>query len=286
MTEFQSCLFTEIDTHSAQRKWAVSTAAPFVVGVRILNCQFIETDRGVGVLDRGCDNWIIGDNSRFVRMRGVGVELRSSGVTVREARFENKQHGAGPSPFIRVSGDLVSPLHVINGKVQEDERGFDGGQSEITGCRFGGEVGKNDFGPPISAIEFGPNIRELIDVKTKEKQDVDVPIRGMMISRNRFFGRTNRAGDEPEDGGPKNDSARHAISLRAPVQHSIVAENYFRRYFGAVIEETPASATERSESNIFVGNAVEREETPQGLPYNGLFSAGGASWQRWPPGQD
>jgi hypothetical protein len=252
MTEFRSCIFTNITGGSGELKWAIKTLGPRVVGVRILNCQFVQTDRGVGVLHNACDNWIIGDNSTFVRMRGVGVEIRSSGVTVRDARFEDKLKGAGASPYIRIKG----------------AGDFAGGLSEITGCRFGGEVGKDPVshealdGPPRHPIEFGA---------------ADVPIVGIMITRNRFLGRT--AG-----GGPTDNSARHAISLAAPVQHTIVAHNHFRRYSGALIENTVGLA--KSHSNLFVGNAVERQDTPNKRPFRGILSQGGESWQQLANGEE
>jgi hypothetical protein len=297
MTEFQSCVFTEIRDPAAiedpnQLKWAISTAGPTVVGVRILNCQFAETDRGIGVLHNACDNWIIGDNSIFVRMQGVGIDIRSSGVTVRDARFEDKLRGGGSSPYIRIKG--------IQGKDT-----FAGGLSEITGCRFGGEVGKERDGtesdgseneteingqlldgPPRHAIELGPN-----DPAPK-------PIVGVLITRNRFLGRTKPAGKkfEDEEGGPTEKSAVHAISLQAPLRHTVVAENHFHRYFSALIEETSKnlikddSSRLKSHSNLFVGNAVERQpirpKSDNPREFQGIFSAGGRPWQHWQPGQD
>jgi hypothetical protein len=231
MTEFHSCVFTDI-THPDHLQWAISTGAKMVVGVRILNCTFIQTDHGVGVLHRACDNWIIGDNSRFVRMRGIGVEIGSSGVTVRDARFENKRAGAGDQPYIRVRG---AP-------------GFDGGLSEITACRFGGEVGldfktKPDVeqeelhGPPRHVIELCPTTEtdtpvELVDGDDGSDEGPHKPVVGMRITGNRFLGRT-RSRKEAEaqgKGGPTGDSAVHAIAQIAPVRHTVVAENHFRRY--------------------------------------------------------
>jgi hypothetical protein len=294
MTEFRSCVFTEMfdeETKPKRVKWAISTASRLVVGVRVLGCQFLQTDSGVGVLHSGCDNWIIGDNSTFVRMRGVGVEIHSSGVTVRDARFEDKLSGGGPSPYIRVTGTV----------------GFDGGLSEITGCRFGGEVGEeleapedpenpaeppNDEqlldGPPRHAIELGPN------------DPSDVPIAGVMITRNRFLGRTRPDRKEFPNavGGPTPTSAAHAISLQAPVRHTIVAHNHFHRYFKALVEETsdslltfrepPPQAEHKphgplkSHSNLFVGNAIERQPIPNtdDRGFQGVFSEGGQPWQQ------
>ncbi len=239
-----------------------------MVGVRVLNCQFLETDHGVGVLHNACDNWTIGDNSRFVRMRGVGVEISSSGVSVRDARFEDKLIGAGSRPYIRIRG----------------LGGFDGGLSEITGCRFGGEVGL-DFdtgaeldGPPRAAIEVGPNT---------ETVNKDAPLVAVVITRNRFLGRgrSTTAAKQGRRGGPTETSAKHAISLKAPVRQTVVAENHFRRYFDELIEETKIAGP-KSKENLFVGNAVERKDTPDGRPYPGLISGDGASWDTWPPGQD
>jgi hypothetical protein len=304
MTEFRSCVFADIKDPAATGnpnllKWAISTEGPRVVGVRVLNCQFAETDRGIGVLHNACDNWIIGDNSTFVRMQGVGVDIRSSGVTVRDARFEDKLRGGVLSPYIRIKG--------ISGKDT-----FAGGLSEITGCRFGGEVGKESDeagseepdengssgsedgrerngklldGPPRHAIELGPN------------NPAAKPIVGVLITRNRFLGRTKPEGKEFEDevGGPTETSAVHAISLQAPVRHTVVAENHFHRYFSALIEETSRNLIKdsaghlKSHSNLFVGNAVERQairpETDN-REFQGVFSDSGKSWQSWPPGQD
>jgi hypothetical protein len=291
MTEFRSCLFTDItnptprdageeatdEQEEAHLKWAISTAARGVVGVRIMNCQFVQTDHGVGVLHNGCDNWIIGENSRFVRMRGVGVEICSSGVTVQGARFENKLTGAASRPYVRVRG----------------AGNFGGGKSEIVGCRFGGEVGL-DFetgaeldGPPRDAIELGPNRRTA---------KPNAPLVGVIITHNRFLGRTRSADDAEEDaaGGPTEHSAVHAISLKAPVQHTIVANNHFARYLEALIEQTEESLVKspesptglKSHSNLFVGNAVDRKEAPNGRPYLGLISGNTSPWQCWPPGQD
>jgi hypothetical protein len=265
MTEFKSCLFTDI-AHP-DLAWAIKTCATGVVGVRILNCTFSQTDHGVGILNRACDNWIIGDNSRFVRMRGVGVEVRSSGVTIRDARFEDKLAGAVEQPYIRMRGD----------------GGFDGGLSEITACRFGGEVGMDYFdkeleldGPPRHVIELGPNT---------ETDTHDEPIVAVLITRNRFLGRTRsaKAAKAKTPGGPTANSAVHALALMAPVRHTVVAENHFRRYFGALVLEPDSSVDRgRSNSNLFFGNAAEEQVTPNGVAYQGVFSGGGASWKVWP----
>jgi hypothetical protein len=39
----------------------------------------------------------------------------------------------------------------------------------------------------------------------------------------------------------------------------------------------------KSHSNLFFGNAVERQVTPNGVPFGEIFSAGGSSWEVWPP---
>ena len=66
-----------------------------MIGGRVVNCEFAETAGGVGILHSACDPWVIGPNSRFVRVDGVGVECHSSGVTIVDCNFENKAPDAG-----------------------------------------------------------------------------------------------------------------------------------------------------------------------------------------------
>jgi hypothetical protein len=235
-----------------------------VVGVTISNCQFVETDRGVGVLHKACDNWLIAENTTFVRLAGVGVEIHSSGVTVRDARFENRQpfkfgDDPGAEPYIHVASAPDDPY-------QTGE--FTGGLNEISSCRFGGEVGQ-DFrapgpdrpllpGPPPFAIEVGPS-------------EVGQRVAGLRIMGNWFFGRT-------QDGGPNDTSAVGAIRLHEHLIDSIVTGNFFRPYHGPlIVEEQDPDSSALDHPNLFVGNVL-----PPDGDRASVFSRGGQNWRAVP----
>jgi hypothetical protein len=241
-TDFLNCCFTEIDG------FGVETGGRGVVGVRILNCEFAETNAGVGVLHRGCDNWIVGDNTRFVRLLDVAVESHSSGITIRDARFESKQNGGGDAPHIRITGDPPDPT--IAG-----DSTFTGGECEITGCRFGGEVADGTDGPPAVVVELQPTGA--------------ASVLEMLISRNRFNGRIKEG-----NGGPTETSARHAIAVAGRLRNSTVTGNYFDLYHGALIHEDNPAAPGSVPSNYFVANAVKGP--PKQI--DDLLSGGGAGW--------
>jgi hypothetical protein len=261
-TAFRSCVFTGIPG------FAVRTVSDTVVGVSISNCQFVETDRGVGVLHRACDNWLIAENTTFVRLAGVGVEIHSSGVTVRDARFEDRQpftfgEHAGAEPYIRVESAPDEP----------DRTGeFTGGKSEINSCRFGGEVGvefraprpapaappKRLPGPPPFAIEVGPS-------------EVGQRIIGLRIVGNWFFGRT-------QEGGPNAESAVGAIRLNEHLVDSVVTGNFFAPYYGPlIVEKQKPDSGALNHPNLFLGNIL-----PQGANRASVFSRGGLNWQAVP----
>ena len=99
-TTFRNCNFHGIDG------WSIDTLGPGVVRVHVEGCEFSESDGGaIRIGHSGCDNWIIGDGSAFVRLRGAGVEVRSSGVHIRNAYFESKLDGGLDNPYIRVPVD-------------------------------------------------------------------------------------------------------------------------------------------------------------------------------------
>jgi hypothetical protein len=243
-TDFMNCCFTGIDG------FGVETQGPGVVGVRILSCEFAETHAGVGVRHRACDNWIVGDNTRFVRLRGVGLESHSSGITIRDARFETKQPGGGNEPHIRITGD--PPDEAIDG-----DKPFTGGECEITGCRFGGEVADETDGPPAVAVDLRPTAA--------------TAMLEMLVSRNRFNGR---------NGGPTETSARHAISVAGRLRNSVVTGNYFDQYYGPLVQEDDPAGRGSVPSNYFVANAVKvsPEEGGDPVPVDRLLSGAGSGW--------
>jgi hypothetical protein len=264
-TAFGSCVFTGIPG------FAVRTVSATVVGVTISNCQFVETDRGVGVLHKACDNWLIAENTTFVRLAGVGVEIHSSGVTVRDARFENRQpfrfgEAPSPDPYIRIESSPHEP---------DLTNGFTGGLNEISSCRFGGEVGV-DFraprpepdpgrepegrllGPPPFAIEVGPS-------------EIGQRVAGLRIMANWFFGRVGQ-------GGPNATSAAGAIRLYEHLIDSVVASNFFRPYDGPlIVEANEPDLAARKRPNLFVANIL-----PPDADRATVFSLGGKNWQAVP----
>jgi hypothetical protein len=247
-TEFLSCAFHAIDG------WAIATTGQGVVGVRVLNCEFSETPGGgVGILHTDSDNWLIADNTRFVRMGGVGVESRSPTTTVRQCQFENKLTGAGANPYVRLSGDAL----------------FGGGLCAVHGCRFGGEVGRADDvdldGPPRYAIELVPG---------PDKRTVTAAI----IDGNWFFGRIpRRDGDEASD-----TSARAAILVADRAVHCVVNGNFFRRRFyseGVIEDVSPGGGR----VNCFVGNTLDLGPGVLRLPTRAdIFTGSGSGWQVFP----
>jgi hypothetical protein len=220
--------------------FGVETGGPGVVGVRVLNCEFARTTGGVGVRHRGCDNWIIGDNTRFVRLAGVGVACHSSGVHLRDCRFETKQAGAGYLPHVLITGD-PKPL-------PPSVDPFTGGLSEITGCRFGRETPPGTDGPPAVAIEVQPVQADAV--------------LGLLISRNWFNGRNH---------GPNQKSARNAIAVHHPaddkiplgrLRNCVVSGNYFGLHHGPLIHEDHPAGPNETPSNFFVANAVTAPPGP------------------------
>jgi hypothetical protein len=256
-TVFRSCVFTAIPG------FAIATLDPAVVRVTIANCQFVETDRGVQVLHRACDNWLIADNTTFVRLAGVGVDMRSSGVTLRDVRFESRQ-------ALEFGGTVADEPYIIIRSPPADQEGeWTGGLDEICSCRFGGEVG-HDLrdpstdeteekpllpGPPQYAIEIGPN-------------EVGSIVTGMRIIGNWFLGRTHEPGPTPE-------SALGAIRVHERLVESVAMGNFFRPYYGPLIVEDTAS--DGDARNLFVANALPKDATE-----STVFSAGAANWQVLP----
>jgi hypothetical protein len=248
-TDFLSCSFHGIDG------WAIATDGRGVVGGRVLNCDFSDTPGGgVGILSTECDNWLIGDNTRFVRMGGIGVESRSPSVTIRQCEFEDKLTGTGEQPYIRLTGDAS----------------FVGGQSTVRGCRFGGEVGHIGTveldGPPRYAIELVP----LAPSHT---------VTGVVIQGNWFFGRIPHEGEQP---GPSDHSARAAILVADRVMHCLVTSNFFRRrfYLRGLIEDTNPGD---GRVNCFVANAVDLGPDALRLPTRtDIFTGNGEGWEIFP----
>jgi hypothetical protein len=220
VTDFINCGFTGI------QDYAIKTAGPSVVGTRIINCEFAETAGGVGIVHRACDNWIIGDNSKFVRVAGIGIECHSSGVTIRDARFESKPANYTALPHIRIEG----------------EGPFAGGLCEVTGCRFGGEVAVDADGPPAFAIQLGPS------------EPTTGTMTGIMISRNRFIRR---------GGGPTETSGRGAIRLTKAVKECVIMANHFQEHFGPLIQEDQVQGNPRD--NYFTANPIDTVKHTAGI---------------------
>jgi hypothetical protein len=190
-------------------------------------------------------------------MAGVGVRINSSGVTLRDLRFESRQSTVYGQP------DRDEPYVIV-----ASAGAFTGGLVEISSCRFGGEVGQ-DFrdqdpkvtllpGPPRFAIEVGPT-------------DNGEQVAGLHITGNWFFGRTG-------DGGPEESSALGAIRLREHLVDSVVMGNYFRPYFGPlIVEDNLPRQSDLARPNSFVANSV-----PPGGGSSSVFSRGGRNWRSFP----
>jgi hypothetical protein len=264
MTSFLSCSFHRINTPTdgptpgRPIAWAIQTGGQGVVGVRILDCEFSEmTGGGVLVGHNECDNWLIGDQSRFIRMGQAGVEIRSPSVHVRDARFESKLDSFGEEPFIRIA----------------DHGPFGGGQCRISGCRFGGEHGEGLHGPPKYAIDLTP------DPPGKT-------ITGVLIEGNWFFGHTSKD-------GPREDSAKAAIRVGATAHLCSVTGNFFRRsqYLTAVIDDARPPTPPGPGINTFIANAMDVPKPqddvppPRRLPTRAdIFANGGEGWEVFPLG--
>jgi hypothetical protein len=267
-TGFTLCSFHNITT------WAIETLGPGVVGVRIVDCEFSQmTGGGVRIGHSGCDNWLIGDNSRFARMGGVGVEIRSPSVHVRDARFEHKLKGSAHNPYIRVAdADNVNPPDPDEPD-QEPTR-FSGGLTRISGCRFGGEVGKDPPGPPAYDIELSPD------------DPGSSTIIGVLIEGNWFFGRTAKVPDPDERSGVA------AIRIGRNAHACSVSGNFFRaiqysaegRLIDDRLVQPPPPAppfTVNPGVNSFIGNAVQLSTRRLATPAD-IFAGTGAGWSVLP----
>jgi hypothetical protein len=228
----------------------------------VINCEFAETVGGVGILHKACDNWIIGDNTKFVRLSGIGVECHSSGVTIRDARFEGKLGVQGQlssnQPYISIEPDDIT----------DPQKKFAGGLSEVTGCRFGGEVGAGTVGPPDFAIRLGP------------AKPISGTMKGILISRNRFLRKS-----DPQ--GPTEQSGRGAIRITKHVQECVVMGNHFLQHFGPLIQEDAPEKDGKPDGNprenYFVANAIDTGERNIGepeRPFPGIFSGAAHGWMR------
>jgi hypothetical protein len=243
VTDFIGCGFTDIGDYG------IKTAGRSIVGVRVMNCEFAETSGGVGILDRACDNWIIGDNTKFVRLDAIGVECHSSGVTIRDARFESKAAGHGAFPHIAF--EPFEPDETPDPDNPLPEPSFAGGLSEVTGCRFGSEVGTGTDGPPEFAIRLGPAV---VSYGT---------MTGIMISRNRFLRRG--------EGGPTTTSGYGAIRLTKAVKECVVMGNHFQEHTGPLIHEDYTGGNPRD--NYFTANAIDTDKHKAGI-----FSGTATGW--------
>ncbi len=273
-TAFRSCYFYGIDEPDGPpapmtTRWAIRTGGPGVVGVRIEDCTFAHGTGG-GVLNghRASDNWLIGDNSLFVRLGGPGVETRSPSVTIRNALFETKRVGYGDQPYIRVA----------------DSDGYGGGLTRIVGCRFGGEKGQAHHGPPKYCIELTPDTGSVISA--------------VQIEGNWFNGHAPAQGADPDTceetpaGNPESALAAIRIGRTAHMVH--IAGNYFKafQYHGPVVDDAPPMNNPPPGVNTFSGNHLElRLWNPQAcapllerrLPTREeIFTNGGAGWSIWP----
>jgi hypothetical protein len=214
------------------------------------------TGGGVLVGHNGCDNWLIGENSRFVRLGEAGVEIRSPSVHVRDARFESKLETFGDKPYIKIA----------------DHGRFNGGQCRISSCRFGGEKGQYLHGPPRYAIELAP--------------DSGKTITGVLIEGNWFFGHSSN--------GQGEHSAKAAIRVGATARLCSVSGNFFRRsqYYTAVVDDASPPTPPGPGVNSFTANAMDVPGTQDGgsptrrLPTRTeIFANGGTGWVVFPLGE-
>jgi hypothetical protein len=249
--DFLSCGFTAIPDY------AIKTAGSSVVGVRILNCEFAETAGGVGILHNACDLWIIGDNSKFVRLSGLGVECHSSGVSIRDAQFESKQSKGVPHPpmgentrDVQIQSEEATATSYPHIRI-EGAGDFAGGICEIIGCRFGGEVAQDADGPPEFAIQLGPS------------EPASGTMTGIFISRNRFLRRGA--------GGPNTTSGHGAIRLTKAVKECVVIGNHFQEHAGPLVCEDYPGGNPRD--NYFTANAIDHAKH-----HAGIFSRTGDGW--------
>lgn len=267
-TTFRACSFHDVVG------WCIATEGPGVSGVRIEDCEFADCPGG-GVLvgHSGCEQWLIGDNCWFSLLGGVGVEVRSAAVTVRECRFEAKRRGARAQPHILVG----SSLDTVDGVTPV----FAGGYARITGCHFSGDVVPGSGGPPSYCIELTPTAPA-------------VAVTGVQIDANRFLGLTDGP-DRDDDPAP---AAVAAIRTPRRVHLCSVSDNYVRRfeYLRGVLDDAldpalgPAGGAALGPPgvNTFHGNGVHFSSASK--PRNAhvvatkadLFTAGGIGWHVWP----
>ncbi len=132
---------------------------------------------------------------------------------------------------------------------------FAGGLSEVTGCRFGGEVGAETVGPPDFAIRLGP------------AEPVPGTMTGILISRNRFLRRSDKK-------GPTEHSGRGAIRITKHVKERVVMGNHFMKHFGPLIQEDQEGEPHGNlRDNYFVANAIDTAK-----PFPGIFSGTAHGW--------
>jgi hypothetical protein len=231
ITDFLTCSF------AGTADFAIKTLGRSVIGGRVVNCEFAETAGGIGILHSACDLWVIGPNSRFVRMDGVGAACHSSGVTVIDCNFENKALGAERQPHVRIAPDEP----------------FGGGLSKLVRCRFGGEVGRDASGPPETYVVLGP----------------PEPVRGTMagiVVEGCEFQRRN--------GGPTPTSGVHAIRLTKAVRETRIIGNHFQQFAGALIDEAFDPGTTNIRDNYFALNSIDSNRHSAEIFSSGAQPAG------------
>lgn len=270
-TTFTACSFHDVIG------WSIATEGPGVCGVRVVDCEFSDSPGG-GVLvgHSGCEHWLIGDNTCFSLLGGVGVEVRSGSVTVSDCRFEAKRRGARAQPHVLV-GSSLDTVDTVDGVMPA----FAGGYTRISGCHFSGEVIAGSGGPPSYCIELSPT-------------PPASAVTGVQIDGNRFFGLTDGPGRD-DDPAP---AAVAAIRTTHRAHLCTVSGNYVRRfeYLRGVIDDRldpdlgPAgrAALGPPGVNTFHANGVHfstasKPRDPHAVATKAdLFSAGGIGWYVWP----
>jgi hypothetical protein len=245
----QSCITIEGDfrggfdviggTFDSTPNPAIRTLGASVVKANIEGVMFNRCAGAVHVLHTACDNWEIKNNCQVVRASDIGVRILSSGVSVDGVKFENKFD----------SGDLTFP-HV---SIEPDGLAYAGGISEVTNCRFGGEVGTGG-GPPRANIRLGAAAA------------ASGTMTNIRLAGNRHFRR---------NGGGASNSHVCAIELTKDV-HSSVIDDWMQAdvggtFFTALILNSSLGGTP-------LGNYYRARHKTDALGGIGIFSGDATGW--------
>lgn len=198
---------------------AIRCLGQSVIDVAITRCWFNRCAGGISVDPHNSDLWLI-DHCAFNRNTDTDVVIGSSGVTLRDCRFEMRPTANADKPHIQITFGLC----------------------DVIRCSFGPDVEGSTFGPPKYPIVIGPLGGRGAGT-----------IGGVRIEGCRFYG-MNPYGPTAE-AYPDDDQAKAAIHLSKGLFQSHIVNNYWRRYATAFIHEDYASASSRD--NVATGNVKD-----------------------------